>query len=403
MTVREGYLRRYPLFESEVGRSELIHEIVPKTVTLRRDPPFRHVETPYGEDPPMHHETMFHEISMVPVRDTWSLAVRDLAANPPQRKQVDQGEFLDRVFGVFERVVEDAWDPDKFHVVHHTGGHDSRLIAWTLKRLYDRNGPEWLGDILFIELHVGQGQAIEALEAEGWGTSRFIKYMSREWGEAVYEPKDYYIRSCEFSNAWRRRNCGIMARGFNYFYEPIEWLQETGRIPPDDGQVQNWTGYLANELHHSLINGPGLDWALGVCPYHVTSFFVAKGESISPYSNLDLIRTVYEYGEGQHESQLRSWRWQIMDRFAPEVAAVPRPSEPRIRPYFSTSLRERTLQEYRESWYGQAVAPDVEPPPANRSGHRHWASWGLYPWWGHFGLASFCEELRRRGHEIRRE
>lgn len=369
-----------PTFESSAGQSTWIHEITPKTVTLHGEDAFRSVVTPYGEDPPMrHHKTMFREIKMIPVLSTCGREIRDIVKSPPGRRRVGKKEFLGRTFEIFMDVVEQAWVPEQFHIVLHSGGYDSRLISYTIKELFIKNGSDWLGDLVFLEMQGEDAQACAAIEAEGWDRSRFITFQ---------EGLDRY---CNFDDAWLRQNCGMYPKPFNHFYEPIAWLQDKGIAPSDDSRLQTWTGYFANDIAHALINGPGLQWVLQTLPHHPYFFAPVKGECVSPYLSLELIRFLWMYGRGQEESQTQNYRRHILGWRVPLVEAVPNPQRGKMSGTLLLPLFNQVREEYQNSWYGQNVVVDLKQPTTVE----------FRTWWGHWGLASYCEELRRRKHKIR--
>ncbi|KPJ77294.1 MAG: hypothetical protein AMJ81_00100 [Phycisphaerae bacterium SM23_33] len=378
------------LFKSSVGQSPWIHEILPDVLTLRREPYFRIYETGYGVDPRQRHcKTMFREIDMMPPEATWGEEMEALAADPPDRKKIGRGKFLDLLYDAFVGVVEGAWTPGRFHVVLHSGGYDSRLISHTIRKLFEKNGPEWLGEILFVEVEGEHRHSRMALEAEGWERSKFAVYGGGV--KPLFE--NHHARSCRFEDAWKRQNGGLWARCFNYWYDPVDYLQEEGLIPEDDGELQCFSGYLANDVTHALVNGPGLDWVFRVLPYHPYFFAPVKGEWVFPYLVPDMIRVLHEYGLGQQESQVGSYRHQILKRVAPEVAKVRNPQFGehgwRLRT-LSSQLQAQMQRDYSSSWYGQEIAPNAALQDTVCFG----------TWWGHFGLASLCEKLLREGYKV---
>lgn len=381
------FMPRMPTFKSAVGRSTLIHEITPKHVTLRKEDIFRSLAMPYGQDPPDRHlKTMFHEINMVPPVSTYGREIRDLLTAAPPSKKVSRKEFLSRTFEVFMEVMERAWIPKKFHIVLHSGGYDSRLISYAIHELYIKNGKDWLGDLVFLEVQGEDEHSWAALKAEGWDRRRFVTYQEglENSGEMILD------RHCDFSGAWKRQNCGMFPKPFNHFYEPIAWLQDDGRVPSDDDQLQTWTGYLANDIAHALINKPGLQWVFRKLPYHPYLFAPAKGECVSPYLSLDLIKFVWMHGRDQEESQTQNYRRHILDWRSPAVGAVPNPQRGTVRGSLPLRLFNQVFKDYQESWYGRNVPIDAKQPTTVE----------YRTWWGYYGLASYCEELRRRGHKI---
>ena len=47
-------------------------------------------------------------------------------------------------------IIERDWDPDKFHLLFHSSGYDSRIFSSILMKLREKHGEGWIGKILFL-------------------------------------------------------------------------------------------------------------------------------------------------------------------------------------------------------------------------------------------------------------
>lgn len=362
------------VYKSSKGSSIQFHEIVPDEITVRRDSSyiFRGRNSNGITGP---HETVFHEVNKAVVTEVWAPEVKSLLAQPIERKQVSTAKFAQIIFDALLKVIEDSWIPERFHVILHSSGYDSRLISLAIKRLYKKQGKDWLGKILFMEINQESKQFLEIMRIEGWDRSQYIIYPGHE-------------RSFEFSNAWKRLN-GDSCFPVNFWWEPIEWLQECGLAPSDD-QLQCWSGLHGTETQEGVKKG--LDWFLRKIYYGYDTWTMPlKGEWVLPFINLEFLRTLIEYSQGQAPY----YRKTVLDCIAPHIQKVPH-----IQPNFISSsicvpdhIFNQVVKDYRSSWFGREVRPEITPTKRIT----------FSEWWGYWCAASFCEYLRENGHKIEME
>ena len=64
-------------------------------------------------------------------------------------KTITEDEFIRKFIKAFKETVRDIWDKNKYHIVLHSSGYDSRMLSWTIKQLnlsdltYLCMEPEW--------------------------------------------------------------------------------------------------------------------------------------------------------------------------------------------------------------------------------------------------------------------
>jgi hypothetical protein len=302
-------------------------------------------------------------------------------------------------------VVENTWDPNKFHVLPHSGGFDSRLISLILKRLKEKHGKDWLGDYLFVESHGESDFFYSLIDANGWDRSKCVVI-----NEGV-DPSEAHAHNFEFTNAWKRGN-GYIGWPVNVWYHQVEWLQNKGLVPTDDNQIQCYTGYGANETTRSMHKthmfhdakfpsaykpAHGVGWYFPWHYHHDLSGFALKGNWVHPYYSFDYLREFVTFSKG-HIEQLPpgfSLSGVVLREIEPELASVHKPvtKEIKRKGYFRISdrLLNQTIADYRSSWYGKNIKPGVKP--TNNL---------IYcDWWGSWYVASFCEYLLKSGHSIK--
>lgn len=371
----------HPLFQSYLGVSSDISQIIPPKVMLRQDVPFWVDEIGANVQPKIQHETMFHEVNLVPAIERWDDAISNLALNPISPIGVGKEKFAQIIVETLMEAIYSIWKVDYSHVVLCSGGYDSRLIAYVIRKLWEEHGDTWLGETTFLEVEGEYGAAKQYMEAIGWGEARLV--ICRD---IKPETKEYHADDLDFEMAWQKTAGGMWARGFNYWYDPVLWLQRQGVIPTDLSLIQGFTGVLANEVGLTSIGGKGIEWFVRNMPYHVYALAPCLGEWISPYMDTSFIHAVAQYGQG-HDPYFRRV---VIETVAPKVGQIYNPRSG-SGPYreLSDRLKERIVNSYHNSWYGERFPNFKSPDTVNFS-----RGWGLW------GLASFCEYLRGKGHEI---
>jgi len=389
----KNFYQRGRYFECDGKRSKTFIDVLPSTLTLQ--PPQRLLEV-YGTG--SCYITPFKEVKVVPydqvmpdsVRlflDEWK-GIRAAARTWSAPLLTRPRSYSEGLLNAVEQALIECWEPNKFHVVTHSSGYDTRLISVALKRLTEEMGEQWLGEVVFLE---GDGEAEmskKLLDIEGWGDHRFIKYNAAE--QDVHE---YHKRSIKFEDAWKRFESSV---GFplNVWWEPVEWAQEMGYVPADD-QIQCVSGFGSNEIAKGYNTFQGLGWYSNWIYHHPLSCFKTKGEWLYPYWSMTLWRFMQIH---------RLWRYRncgiakhAIRHVAPETLQVQGASiadrEPTVR-LLSDRLVKQAADDYSKSWYGKNIEPHRRPM-TNLMDYS--------PFWGAWCLASLCEHLRQAGYNIEEE
>lgn len=399
----KGFYRRERIYRSEIGESFLFHEVCPEKLTLNKN---LHPKI-FKELTDGWNGTIFNEVNVVPFVEAYDTETKNFYMEGISRVIVGKEEFAKCMFNKLMSVIEDTWIPEKFHVIPHSSGYDSRLISTILKRLKKKHGSDWIGDYLFVEAHGESDHALEAIVMEGWKKSHYIVINEN------VNSSEAHAHNFEFTSAWRRGN-GYIGFPVNVWYGMVEWLQNKGLVPIDDDQIQCYTGYGANETMYSMykpshyfsnntvdsmhIPKHGVGWYFAWHYYHHLSGFTLKSNWIHPFYNLDYLREFIKYSKGNIEevaSRCLSVSSILLSYFEPELGKLHKlvTKEVTKRGYntISDRLLNKAIKDYRSSWYGKNIKPNIIP--TNRL---------IYcDWWGSWYVASFCEYLLKSGHSIR--
>lgn len=328
------------------------------------------------------HRTLFKEIEIVPAGEAETQDMRELwgTPRPGERRQQTRDELFAAIYERFKQVVIENWTPGVQHVVLHSSGYDSRMLSWTLKRLHEERGDDWLGTVLFL-----------CTPHEGRGFKEIMAYQG--WREDQYHVEDsprpeLHASLTDFKNAWRR-NGGAAGLPMNFFWYLPERAVEAGRLSDP-----------VEQAFHSQWGNTCLDCVNGGQYRHKWRMFYMSMlctrpmyglEVIAPFSDVELARTVYQssikLGKNLRPA-LSAW----LDTGLGRIANMDREHDRRSP--CPPALWQSVVDSYRESWYGRHVAPDARPNPRIR--HVDFAGF-----WSHWTAASLCEHLLAQGYEIK--
>lgn len=335
------------------------------------------------------HDTVFREAEVVPHYETQRSFLNALdkeesaGAKRPDLRSFAEG-YMDRLV----YAMEDTWKPDKIHLVATSSGFDSRCITMAILRLVEMHGPDWLGKVIFFEAAGEHEPFIQLMEKQGWNKDQYLVCYG---GKST----EYHDFSFDFSRAWQRLN-GFISYPVNVWYTPIEWMQEQGIIPNDDSQIQCFTMYGANETtrankhHHQT-----LDFYFWWHYYHMLSAFPLKGEWVHPCYHPSVLKYLQVNRDYlANISDALSVCSVVAPLLFPQFQDIKKMStkDVKLLGYLDPSRRiiEQTEKDYRASWYGREVHPEIEP--ARDIEYRDW--------WGHWATASMCEYLKQQGRSV---
>ena len=315
--------------------------------------------------------TMFREIELVSLYDALDNADRDLLDTAPQPE-----EPVDSLIDTIAETVAKAWSPDKFHVISHSSGTDSRILSVTIRRLYRERGDGWLDKALFF-CREWETEAFKAImRHEGWKREQWAIV-----GEDV-EPNEWHAASLDFETAWQWHN-GPARSAIAWWLYPIRWLQRDGLIPTDNGQIQLWTG-LGDMRVKSAWKGR---------LYEEMSRYYYQSEAAGMRNEWETHHLWHSHRIIKQAARLHKnmyHRLRILAAIDPVLAELPRAS--RLGDYrtLSDGLYERVNADYDASAFGRMVWPDVQ-----RTKQAH-----LKLFWQAYTAASLCQHLLRRGVQI---
>jgi hypothetical protein len=373
--------QRERLYKSKVGTSERYYEIVPKTVTLQKDP-----SSIYNPIQPRN-MTVFKEIDIVPYEEMCGKTALDFGLEVIPSEQVSRKEFAELAFDVFKAAIYTKWDPNKFHVIMHSSGYDSRLVSLAIKSLYEEYGSDWFGNTVFLNSYWESEQFKRIMEYEGW--DNYIIFNENAKKDEVFKG------SFDFSQAWKQLNGGMIGWPLNGNWESIRWLQERELIPKENIQCIGGAG--SNEISRTLHEGKKIGWYFDWIYYHTLSTFPLKGRDwIFPFLNFDFISVIIKYGlEYNNKSGFSK---NIIDQIEPDLNKIERIDLKELieQGYtrISDNIIRKAIDDYKNSWYGKYVRP--KEPAIKPSGKFEYSTW-----WGMWNLASFCEYLLQNDFKIR--
>lgn len=373
MSKQQFNRQRFFVNKATGQKSDRIIDILPPKLTV--DPVY------LIQDHETRYTTLFREVDVLKSHDVLTDAQYKLIKMNPSTSTLDENGSKDAILAAIKKSIADNWHPDKFHLVHHSSGLDSRMISWSIKQLYQESGDEWLGSGLLFACFGPEWEAFEnIMRYEGWPTEKYFSIPNNDGS--------YYQRNCgNFKEAGRWIN-GATRGPHSLNYTLTEILQERGLVPNDDDNIQIINGYGSdyefrggNDVKGNML---GIWFEKGYRAITSTSFFKVR-DIVYPFLNhgviKEMIKSRYRLGY--------NIRKPLLEHLDEGLAEMPRISR-QIKDPLPAELFNRCVTSYENSWYGQNVKPRVVPNNSFYTGD----------WWAAWSQAAFCEWLLERGYQL---
>lgn len=215
-----------PMYTDGKRQSPVLHELIGDEITINPDFVAGKLTFTNGDRRHHHaireHATPFEEIRMMP----HGVVYGDRPPFVPD-KSVTRTDYVE----AFERAVSRAWDTDKFNLIFHSSGFDSRLIGYFARREYKRRG----GRVLMVCIGDECKSFIDMMEYEGWYEDQY----------AVISHDDIY--RFDFDNVWRHVNGGGWRFCASMYHSAFDYLMDNGCLPSSPDDISVWTGLGNNE------------------------------------------------------------------------------------------------------------------------------------------------------------
>lgn len=321
--------------------------------------------------------TPFDEIVTVPPQETI----------PDELKTLDvRSNKLTDLSVLFEAIcnsIEQSWQADKYHIVFHSSGWDSRIISAAIKRLVEKNGRDWLGGgLLFL---ANRWEAKEAYEIiirhQQWPEEYFLAYDHGKDDE-------HFAASLDFGTFWRTNSPPISIPGNLWWYLP-EYAQ-TLEVAPADTYLQGYAGLFANESWRWLRQKGLSGWLEKYVDWYYYTTIAMHPQKIPtmeyPLVDVNVLKLITAYKEYTGDDL----RQAVAHYACPEAKDVIHHTYDDRNHSISKRLQKYCTDKYRSSWYGKKYK-DWQCPPTSE----------FNVGWCRYGLASLCDELIRRGVNVR--
>jgi len=320
--------------------------------------------------------TLFEEIVAVPYEEVLpTLYLKALLQLKPNSNRVSLSTFIDTFIRTLTIYIEKVWQPNKFNVILHSGGWDSRILSAILRRIYMKREADF-GKILFACYGEECSVLPEIMNIEGWSRNQYA---------SIPRDDNYFSHHFNFQKAWWFLN-GSSPYPVNDLFWTYKALSSQGKIPRDPRKIQFWSAVYFNEVFmylHSVkpnpveffINRYYNFWATNL----ISGLPFVFAEPVLNYKTLKCIV----------ESQVdlsEDIRARIMLKISPELCKVPRKTNP-IRIVIPQKHRLKIETDYSTSWYGKNIQPDIKRDM--RLIHS--------PWWSAWSSASLVEYLIQKG------
>jgi len=218
-------------------------------------------------------ETGFKELDIV---KPWQTDIKDDC----EKTITDLDSLCQTLLSLLQESIQKCWNPLDKHLVFISGGADSRLICYIIKKLGEVNGKDWIGEIKFLTRYE-RSTSINPLDS-----TTIVKSLMEKLGWPFLE-----ARSLEFSPY-------LIPNAFSEFklnfYHPLSL---------DYKELKKWVGVSGNyggeQTHYPAYKGftndrfSDLNKWLSV-PNTFTFPYHAFKDHLQPYLYKPYMRTVFK-------------------------------------------------------------------------------------------------------------
>lgn len=231
-------------------------------------------------------DSLFNEIEVF--SEPVPPSMRFLFARYINKRRIDINLLAQNLVDRMSKFIESSWDSNKTHVMPHSSGYDSRLISTIIRRLTQKNGREWLGDIYFICWEPEVRDFMTVMQYEGWDKNHIILIK----GPAT----DFYRQAVSFFNLGKYCSDSnrFICYCFDYLiYKKIENLNLNN--------VQIVSGLFSDEILRKEATTPRADMIWNDLSHfmvhflHDVHFEWSSFDVLLPFMSLNVIDYLFDY------------------------------------------------------------------------------------------------------------
>ncbi len=357
-----------PIYYSREGESEEFLDVLPKKLTV--SPILPHFYKDQWSRPDV---TIFQEVNIKPYEPTKEDG--DFIGLP----KWDKPTTYEEVFDYLKKAIYRVWDSEKFHLIGHSSGYDSRLINKAIRELTDENGVEWGGRVFYVE-NMGEKPFKDILEHLNLDGVAYNYDIPPGW---------YHEYAMKFDQFYQKNN-GVFAFPFNQWYDSFKDIHEQGLIPKDN--IQGFTGYGAGEIMRKALRmRKGFAWYFAYLYRFQLYLFRHWGGPRweHPFWDYDVMKAL--------EALPQTYSCQrvaipMCKHIVHELNHIPDWQTKHLRRNGYRTVAPELLKnmdnDYKQSWFGQRHPVEYNP------------DMNYTLWWFCYNAASLCEHLIKNDYAI---
>lgn len=348
--------------------SKLFLDVIGDSVTL-----LENVEKPINRK---YRNVAFKEIEVVPFEEMLPNYYRELFKIKANSEYINLPKLVDKTWDYILKSIEKEWNVNKFHLVYHSSGFDSRIISLAIKALYEKHGKDWLGDVLFLCFEPEGNSFIEIMDYQGWDHLQYSVY------KRGCKNSDYYIESFDYEKNPYHTN-GIAKRILNTKSLPLKTLQDKNILPSSD-KIQLFSGQVSGIFDGSKIKSFDQYYGDRYYSYVSRRWSAVDCEVVEPFMDFDLVKFVLE-------SKMDNWndreliKSEIIKFIDPKMIDFERWSWKDVHALdffrISDDAIKQCVSDYKNSYYfrktGKKVKSSSKYGKMNKSESLWWLYWSL--------------------------
>lgn len=350
-------LNRYYRNNNTGKLSRLFFDVIDDTVTLRENAATINL---------MAANTPFEEIEVVQAMDTLSEEYKELSKIKSHSVSMSWDKFVDKSWEKYLAAVNNTWDDNRFHMIMHSSGYDSRIMSLALRELNKDN-------LLFVCLEP-EGSVFEnIMRHQGWRDDQYMIYNKG------VSSSDYYKEGFDYNLCIKITN-GPSERPINPNGLVYHCLKEKGVILDDD-KTQFHANQFAEILNSKVINFK--DYYEEFYYSRFSRFWSTFDCKVTDnYLDFDLMKFMLEakVSAWRSRDQLREAMIQQMD---PQMMKFKRWTWAEVygQDFFklSTPLINKSVEDYKNSWFYKNIDKDINSTPKYMipKSFKWWQKWSM--------------------------
>jgi len=365
-------LNRYYRHKKTGKVSRLILNLIEDSITLKKNAATINL---------MAGNTPFEEIEVVTPLDTLSEEYKELSKVKAHSVPISWNKFIDKCWETYLTAVDNVWDDDKFHMVMHSSGYDSRIMSLALKQLHKEN-------LLFVCLEP-EGSVFEnIMKHQAWSEDKYMVYNKGISYDEYYKEGLDYDLCLKITNGPSERP--VNPNGVAYYC-----LQAAGKIDKDEN-MQFHANQFAEILNSKVVN----------FEHYYKEFYYSRFSRFWSTFDCKVSDNYLDFDLMKFMMEAKVSNWHTRDQLREEMIRQIDPHMLKFKRWtwnevygqnffkLSDRLHKKAVEDYKNSWFYKNIDKDIN------STSKYMVS-ATFKWWQKWSMGAVTDYLVSKGCNIK--